>query len=352
MIQDKNVSTGTFTRQSVTRFIVSLLNYLAEQGMTLDDHAIDHVCFRVESISSYEIFKRQISGDQTCEFKGALLSETMINGRPIASFKLHEPIRVANQCIEVLELPSPKPSHHYPQGFDHIEVVIKQSFDEFTKSHPKLIFDTHGLSNLLNPEITLKTSFGVVKFHYRSLADVIDVEQNEAIHNIPQFFLPVMIGPTIYVRPIFPIDFEPLYLAASDPQIWEQHSESNRWEKPVFTKFFEKASIPPNALIVEDRSSGKIIGSTRFYDYDPPSQSVAAGYTFLVRKQWGTGTNRELKELILGHAFKFVQTVKFHTSENNFRSQAALAKLGYIRQPGLINLPGVGKRVEFIAKKQ
>jgi RimJ/RimL family protein N-acetyltransferase len=51
-------------------------------------------------------------------------------------------------------------------------------------------------------------------------------------------------------------------------------------------------------------------------------------------------------------AFKFVQTVKFHTSENNFRSQAALAKLGYIRQQGFIDLPGVGRRVEFTAKKQ
>jgi RimJ/RimL family protein N-acetyltransferase len=174
------------------------------------------------------------------------------------------------------------------------------------------------------------------------------VEKNEELNNVPQFFLPVLIGPSIRVRPIEQNDFEKLFLAASDPLIWQQHSEPNRWEKDVFSKFFAAASQPSSALVIEDRKSNEVIGTTRFYGLNRDQKSVAAGYTFLTRAYWGTGTNQELKKLILDHAFYFVEQVVFHASEGNLRSQAAIAKLGCERNPEFIDLPGVGRRVEFV----
>ena len=36
-------------------------------------------------------------------------------------------------------------------------------------------------------------------------------------------------------------DFESLYAVASDPLIWEQHPESNRWQRDIFSVFLEWA---------------------------------------------------------------------------------------------------------------
>lgn len=158
-------------------------------------------------------------------------------------------------------------------------------------------------------------------------------------------WLPTLEGKTISVRPIRDEDFESLYAAASDPQLWVLHSEKDRYQKPVFKKFFDKAAHPPAALVVIDKVSGEIIGSSRYYD--PEKNSVVVGYTFLAKKWWGGHVNRELKKLMLDYAFQWVDTVIFHTSEGNFRSQRAIEKLGAQQSEGIIDLPGVGKRIEY-----
>ena len=43
---------------------------------------------------------------------------------------------------------------------------------------------------------------------------------------------------------------------------------------------------------------------------------------------WGGGWNREMKRLMLGHAFQWVETVRFRVGEGNARSRRALAKIG------------------------
>jgi hypothetical protein len=48
----------------------------------------------------------------------------------------------------------------------------------------------------------------------------------------------------------------------------------------------------------------------------------------LEREFWGGTYNRELKQLMLEHAFRFVDRVVFVVGEQNFRSQKALAKIG------------------------
>ncbi len=60
------------------------------------------------------------------------------------------------------------------------------------------------------------------------------------------------------------------------------------------------------------------------------------GWTFLARKYWGGLYNRELKDLMLAHAFRFVETVVFYVGENNIRSQKATEKIGAIKD-GLVS---------------
>ena len=52
------------------------------------------------------------------------------------------------------------------------------------------------------------------------------------------------------------------------------------------------------------------------------------GYTFFVRKCWGTGHNRETKHLMLSHIYQWVDTVYFTVGVNNVRSRIAMAKIG------------------------
>ena len=85
------------------------------------------------------------------------------------------------------------------------------------------------------------------------------------------------------------------------------------------------------AFVIIDRKMQGIIGSTRFYGYDPEKSEVEIGWTFLARKYWGGRYNAEMKRLLLSHAFKFVERVVFFVGQNNVRSQKAMEKLGAVK---------------------
>ena len=76
------------------------------------------------------------------------------------------------------------------------------------------------------------------------------------------------------------------------------------------------------------KGSGKIIGSSRYYEWNPVEREVAVGFTFLARSHWGGKTNREMKLLMLSHAFRWAKVVWFHVGANNWRSRRAMEKIG------------------------
>lgn len=128
--------------------------------------------------------------------------------------------------------------------------------------------------------------------------------------------------------PLNESDFDALYAVASDPKIWEQHPQPDRWKESVFRSFFEGAIKSKGAFKIVDKKTGAIAGSTRFYDYDAQSRSIFIGYTFYAVGHWGTGLNATAKKLMLDYAFPYVDTVLFHVGTTNIRSQKAVEKLG------------------------
>jgi len=130
---------------------------------------------------------------------------------------------------------------------------------------------------------------------------------------------------------VAPEDWNNLFAVASDPLIWEQHPESDRYKEEVFKIFFREALESGGAFVVIDKKSQQIIGSTRYYGYDAEKSEIEIGWTFLTRKYWGGRYNREMKQLMLSHAFKFVENVVFFVGVKNFRSQKAMEKIGAIR---------------------
>jgi RimJ/RimL family protein N-acetyltransferase len=143
-----------------------------------------------------------------------------------------------------------------------------------------------------------------------------------------KFELQTLTGNLIEARPLRPDDFEALFEAASDPLIWEQHPEKDRYKREVFQKYFDGAIESKGAFAVIDRKSGRIIGSSRYWNLDFAHSEVEIGWTFLERAFWGGAYNRELKSLMLAHAFRFVDRVVFVVGEDNLRSQRALEKIG------------------------
>jgi RimJ/RimL family protein N-acetyltransferase len=140
---------------------------------------------------------------------------------------------------------------------------------------------------------------------------------------------PTLEGPTLLLRPLRPDDWDALYGVASDPLIWELHPAHDRWQEPVFRAYFADALAQGGALLVIEKASGAVIGSSRMQAHNPDhGGSVEIGWTLLARSHWGGATNREMKRLMLGHALRFVERVDFRVGEENWRSRRAMEKIG------------------------
>ena len=139
---------------------------------------------------------------------------------------------------------------------------------------------------------------------------------------------PTLVGQLIEIRPLGPNDFELLFRAANDPLLWEQHPEPTRYKRDVFQMFFKGAIESGGAFVVIERTSGTVIGSSRFCNLNPAESEVEIGWTFLQRSFWGGSYNGELKALMINHALRFVERVVFVVGENNVRSRRALEKIG------------------------
>jgi RimJ/RimL family protein N-acetyltransferase len=144
---------------------------------------------------------------------------------------------------------------------------------------------------------------------------------------------PTLVGPRVVVRPVALADWDEMFAAAADPEIWALHPAKNRYMDTVFRGFFDGAIASKSAFSLLDREQGKIIGSSRYHAYDPTARAIEIGWTFLARGYWGGIYNLEVKRLMLDHAFKFVDTVTFWVGETNWRSQRAMEKIGGVRRP-------------------
>ncbi len=139
---------------------------------------------------------------------------------------------------------------------------------------------------------------------------------------------PILQNEKVVLFPLKETDFDDLYAVASDPKIWEQHPNKDRWKKDVFQTFFDGALQSRGAFKIVEKETGNTIGSTRFYDYDEQAQHIFIGYTFYATRCWGTGVNISVKKLMLNYIFQFVSEVHFHIGANNVRSQIAIGRLG------------------------
>lgn len=139
---------------------------------------------------------------------------------------------------------------------------------------------------------------------------------------------PELENETALLVPLQESDFEALYQSASDPKIWEQHPNPDRYKRDVFQTFFEGAILSKGAFKIIDKKSGRVAGSSRFYDYNSEDNSILMGYTFYATEFWGTGINHRVKKLMMDYIFQFVDRIIFHIGAKNIRSQVSIERLG------------------------
>ena len=112
------------------------------------------------------------------------------------------------------------------------------------------------------------------------------------------------------LAPLTPKDFNALYAVASDPLLWEQHPEADRWKRSKFQHFFQDGLTNDlGCFVIKEKRSGRPAGSSRFYGYDAADRCIRIGYTFIARELWGTAANREIKEAMLMRAFNVANRV-------------------------------------------
>mgnify|MGYP001949720597 CR=1 FL=1 len=119
-----------------------------------------------------------------------------------------------------------------------------------------------------------------------------------------------------------------MYGAGSDPLIWEVHPAKERYKEPNFREYFDGAIQSGSAFSILDRGSGAIIGSSRYHGFNPELREIEIGWTFLSRSVWGGAYNREIKGMMIDHAFGFADCVLFWIGETNIRSRRAVEKIG------------------------
>lgn len=103
------------------------------------------------------------------------------------------------------------------------------------------------------------------------------------------------------------------------------------------TKAIAQSATGGLGYAVRLNTSGKIVGTTRFYDVESANKRVRLGYTWYTTSVRRTSVNTETKYLLLKHLFETHDAiaVEFQTHFFNHASRAAIERLG-AKQDGIL----------------
>ena len=148
---------------------------------------------------------------------------------------------------------------------------------------------------------------------------------------------PPLTGRFVRLEPFAEEHREGLRAAADDERVWEFMLTDGRG--PAFDHVFDDALAMRAAgkrlpYAVRLLASGELVGATSYIDPVPAHTRVEIGWTWYRPDQWAGPVNPECKLLLLSHAFDTLRLnrVQLVTDSRNARSQAAIAKLGAVRE--------------------
>jgi RimJ/RimL family protein N-acetyltransferase len=137
------------------------------------------------------------------------------------------------------------------------------------------------------------------------------------LHHVPELFSALMIDPTVWQwRSVPPpatlVEMEAMSAADLDEQA--------------------NGAVVLFAQIEQER--GRVVGSTTYMDIRRRDRGLEIGSTWIAKPWQRTGINTEAKYLLLRHAFEVLGTVRVQlkTDKRNLQSQAAIERLGAVRE--------------------
>ena len=118
---------------------------------------------------------------------------------------------------------------------------------------------------------------------------------------------------------------------AQDPDIWSIYATS--YDPDHFDASFDLIRSRPNWRCFSLFLDGELVGMSCYIGIDPERGVLEIGNTYYVPGLRGTGFNRRVKDLMLARAFGCgFRRVEFRVDSRNGRSQAAMAKIGGVRE--------------------
>jgi RimJ/RimL family protein N-acetyltransferase/nitroimidazol reductase NimA-like FMN-containing flavoprotein (pyridoxamine 5'-phosphate oxidase superfamily) len=150
---------------------------------------------------------------------------------------------------------------------------------------------------------------------------------------------PTLRGEHVLLEPLDMSHVDDLYAALADDEVWTHLLQRRPGSVADMARFVsealrmadEGARVP---LVQRCARTGAVIGTTSYYAIDEANRSIGIGWTILARPWWRTGVNTEAKLLLLRRAFDDLGAVRveWHTDVRNERSQAAIERLGAVRE--------------------
>ena len=148
-------------------------------------------------------------------------------------------------------------------------------------------------------------------------------------------------GHHVQLVPLTRAHEESLISAAADGELWNStvtvvpsRETISAYLDAAFEGQGQGRELP---FVIIQKTTGLVVGTTRFYNIDRENRSVEIGYTWLASKAQRTAANTEAKLLLLTHAFKHWNCIRVTlvTDVRNEQSQKAILRLG-AKQEGIL----------------
>jgi len=151
----------------------------------------------------------------------------------------------------------------------------------------------------------------------------------------------VLEGTSVRLEPMTLDHLSGLTEVGLDPEIWRlttviiQTAEEMRGYVESALELQRAGATLPFVTI--ERSTGRVVGSTRFGNYDPANRRIEIGWTWIARPWQRTAVNTEAKYLMLTHAFERLHCVRVElkTDVLNSPSRQAMLRIG-AREEGIL----------------
>lgn len=118
---------------------------------------------------------------------------------------------------------------------------------------------------------------------------------------------------------------------AEDLSVWQVYSIN--FGPDGFEAAFDALLADANRIAFAVVEAGTLVGMTAYIGADPQRRTVEIGNTYLRPSVRGSSLNDRLKALMIGHAFASgINRVELRVDARNARSQAAVAKIGGVRE--------------------